>query len=135
MKLYFFAGFLFTLSSYALVAASVIALCLSSNPHWLRRSMFVLAITLLSASTIIAHAHAREWFIAYYSANAYELTTLQLRATGSSTAAYWVHVISPLVPQLFWFRRFRSRPGPALLIALAAVIPPTIDILIISRSP
>ena len=135
MKVFYIAGLLFTVSSYALVVAAFLGRWFSPIPTWLSRSMVVLSCTLLAASTVIAYAYAMELFISYYSTNAYERAAFQSRATGRYAAAYWFFIGSSFVPQLFWFRRFRSHPLPALVIALAAVIPPSIERFIVSPAP
>ena len=135
MKIFYVAGLLFTVSSWSLVVAASLGIWLSPTPMWLSRSIVVLSFILLAASTIVAYAYAMELFIACYGSNAYEWATFQARFTGIYAVVYWLFIGSSFVPQLFWFRRFRNRPLPALLIALAAVIPPTIERVIVSPTP
>lgn len=127
MKLFFVAGFLFTVTSYALAAVGIVGLCIPSVPAWLRRLLVVLSITLLAVSTVVAYAYAMELFVAYYGANAYERAAFRARASGWYAWAYWSFIVASLVPQLFWVRRFRNRPLPVLLISLGAVLPSAIE--------
>ena len=46
LKIFFLVGFLFTVSSYALIVASIPGLCLSPLPIWLSRAILVLSLTL-----------------------------------------------------------------------------------------
>jgi hypothetical protein len=135
MNIFYVAGLLFTISSWALVGVAFLGLWLSPMPIWLGRSMVVLSLVLLAASTVIAYAYATELFVACYGDNAFEWVGYQARVTSIYVAAYWLLVASSFVPQLFWFRRFRSRPLPALIIALAAAVPPAIERVIVSPAP
>jgi molybdopterin-containing oxidoreductase family membrane subunit len=58
---------------------------------------------------MVGYAYGLEFFIAWYSGNAYELFTFRNRAFGPYAWAYWTMVsCNVLVPQLFWFKRVRS---------------------------
>jgi hypothetical protein len=127
MKFFYVAGLLTTLSSYSLIVAAVIGLCVSSSPAWVTRAIVILAISLLVTSSIVAVAYIAELLIAYIGANAYERAAFQARATGLYAWAYWSVVGASLVPQFFWVRRFRSRPMPALLISIATVLSSAIE--------
>lgn len=127
MKFFFIAGLISTLTSYTLASLAAVGLCLTPVPVWLSRAIVVLAITLLAASTVIAVAYIAELLIAYIGANAYERAAFTVRITGVLAWVYWLAVGSSLAPQLFWVRRFRSRPLPALLISLAAILPSAIE--------
>jgi hypothetical protein len=126
---------LFPSTSYLLIVAALLGLCSSPTPIWLGRCILVLSIGLLAASTILVYAYGMELFIAHYSGDMSERADAVGRVTGLYAAAYWLFVGSAFVPQLFWFRRFRSRALPALLIALAATIPSAIWAIIGSPIP
>lgn len=127
MKVFVIAGLLSALTSYTLASLAAAGLCLRPAPVWLSRAIVVLAVILLAASTVIAAAYIAELLIAYVGANAYERAAFTVRITGVLAWAYWLTVGSSLAPQLFWVRRFRSRPLPALLISLAAVLPSVVE--------
>jgi Ni/Fe-hydrogenase subunit HybB-like protein len=69
-----------------------------------------MAKIILLTGTIVGYAYCMEFFIAYYSANPYELQTFQLRALhGPSTPYYYaMFICNVFAPQLFWFKRFRQ---------------------------
>ena len=57
---------------------------------------------------IVGTAYATEFFIAWYSANEYELFAFVNRATGPYAWAYWTMVSCNIIfPQLFWFKKLR----------------------------
>jgi molybdopterin-containing oxidoreductase family membrane subunit len=64
---------------------------------------------ILVTGMMVGYAYAVEMFIAVlYSGNPYEKFTFINRATGPFAWSYWIMVsCNVLVPQLFWFRRFR----------------------------
>jgi molybdopterin-containing oxidoreductase family membrane subunit len=74
---------------------------------------------LLMGSFVIGFVYAIEFFIAWYSGNSYELSTLVTRATGPYAWAYWTMVGSNVIaPQILWFRRARRTPWLILIVCL-----------------
>jgi molybdopterin-containing oxidoreductase family membrane subunit len=66
---------------------------------------------------MVGYAYALEFFMAWYSGNAYEVFTFKNRAFGQYAWAYWAMVTCNVVtPQFFWIRRLR-RSIPFLFIA------------------
>lgn len=64
---------------------------------------------MLATGMIVGYAYATEMFIAWYSGNPYEQYAFLNRATGPYWWAYWSMVAcNVLVPQIFWFKRFRE---------------------------
>ncbi|MBL8148801.1 MAG: polysulfide reductase NrfD [Blastocatellia bacterium] len=64
---------------------------------------------MLATGTIVGYAYATEFFIAWYSGNAYEKFTFLNRAFGPYAWAYWIMVSCNVIsPQLFWFKSLRS---------------------------
>jgi Ni/Fe-hydrogenase subunit HybB-like protein len=64
---------------------------------------------MLGTGLIVGFAYATEFFIAWYSGNAVERFTMVNRALGPYWWAFWIMVsCNVLVPQLFWFKRFRT---------------------------
>jgi len=62
----------------------------------------------LVTSGMVMLAYATEFFTALYSGSEYERFVFLNRAIGPMAWAYWIMVsCNVLVPQLFWFRRFR----------------------------
>ncbi len=64
---------------------------------------------ILLTGMLVGYAYSMEFFIAWYSGNEYELFTFINRAFGPYSWAYWTMVsCNVLVPQFFWFRKFRT---------------------------
>jgi molybdopterin-containing oxidoreductase family membrane subunit len=63
---------------------------------------------ILVTGMMVGYAYATEFFVALYSGNPFEKFTFLNRATGPFAWSYWIMVsCNVLVPQVFWFRRFR----------------------------
>jgi len=63
---------------------------------------------ILVTSMMVGYAYATEYFVALYSGNPFERFTFMNRAGGPYWWAYWTMVTcNVVVPQLFWFKRFR----------------------------
>ncbi|MGO9239275.1 MAG: NrfD/PsrC family molybdoenzyme membrane anchor subunit [Bryobacteraceae bacterium] len=66
---------------------------------------------ILATGSIVAFAYATEFFIAWYSGNLYERFASMNRFFGPYYWASWPMLIcNVVVPQLFWFRKFRTTP-------------------------
>ncbi|MFN7133672.1 MAG: NrfD/PsrC family molybdoenzyme membrane anchor subunit, partial [Myxococcales bacterium] len=64
---------------------------------------------ILATGMIVAYGYTMEHFIAWYSGSTYEAHTFINRATGHYAGIYWLMMFcNVLVPQLFWFERFRT---------------------------
>jgi len=63
---------------------------------------------ILLTGMMVGYAYATEFFTALYSGNQFERFTFMNRAGGPFFWAYWTMVTcNVVVPQIFWFRRFR----------------------------
>ena len=63
---------------------------------------------ILVTGMMVGYAYATEFFVALYSGSPFEKFTFLNRATGPFAWSYWIMVsCNVIVPQLFWFRRFR----------------------------
>ncbi len=72
---------------------------------------------MLVTGMMVGYAYSCEFFIAWYSGSIYESFAFINRAFGPYAWAYWTMVsCNVLVPQLFWFRRWR-RAIPVMFIA------------------
>jgi molybdopterin-containing oxidoreductase family membrane subunit len=72
---------------------------------------------MLVTGMMVGYAYACEFFIAWYSGSIYESFAFINRAFGPYAWAYWTMVsCNVLVPQLFWFRRWR-RSIPIMFVA------------------
>ncbi len=64
---------------------------------------------MLATGMIVGYAYAVEFFTAWYSGNPYERFVFLNRAIGPYAWAVWImFTCNVLVPQVFWFKRFRN---------------------------
>jgi molybdopterin-containing oxidoreductase family membrane subunit len=74
---------------------------------------------ILATGSMVGFAYATEFFIAWYSGNAYEGFTFLNRAFGPFAWAYWTMITcNVLVPQFFWFKRFRTSPYAIMVLCI-----------------
>ncbi len=74
---------------------------------------------ILVTGTIVGYAYATEFFIAWYSGEAYETFAFINRATGPYAWAYWIMVTCNVIsPQLFWFAKIRRSIVMTFIIAI-----------------
>ncbi|MCP4686123.1 MAG: polysulfide reductase NrfD [bacterium] len=64
---------------------------------------------MLLTGMMVGYSYACEFFIAWYSGNAYEQFAFINRAFGPYAWAYWIMIsCNVLIPQMFWFRKLRT---------------------------
>jgi molybdopterin-containing oxidoreductase family membrane subunit len=74
---------------------------------------------ILATSCMVGYAYAIELFIAWYGGNPYEQFAFFNRAMGPYAWAYWVMVTCNVaVPQLFWFKKWRTTPWMMMIVAV-----------------
>ncbi len=79
-------------------------------------------ITLVTGM-MVGFAYSMEFFIAWYSANKYELEAFQNRAFGPYWWAYWTMIsCNVLSPQVFWNKFCRQSPFVIFVVALLVTI-------------
>ncbi len=106
---YFVAGAVF--SGFAMVSTLMI---ISRQVFNLKDLMTMKHLELMNkimlvTGSLVGYAYSMEFFIAWYSGNAYERYVFINRATGPYWWAYWTMVTcNVLVPQVFWFKKFRT---------------------------
>jgi len=72
---------------------------------------------ILLTGMMVGYAYSSEFFIAWYSGNIYEQFAFINRAFGNYAWAYWIMIVcNVIVPQIFWFKKFR-RSIPVMFIA------------------
>jgi len=78
---------------------------------------------LLATGTMVGYAYGMEFFIAWYSGNAFESFVFINRAFGPYAWAYWIMIACNVgFPQLFWFKKIRrSIPITFVLVLLVNV--------------
>jgi Ni/Fe-hydrogenase subunit HybB-like protein len=69
---------------------------------------------------LVGLAYATEFYIAWYSGNPYEqYVFLNNRALGPYAWAYWTMIIcNSVIPQVFWFRRFRRNIAMMFIVSV-----------------
>src|SRR5262245_50932286 len=106
---YFVAGAIF--SGFAMVMTLMLvtrAVYGMKSVITMRHLELMNKIILLTGS-LVGYPYAMEFFIAAYSGNEYERYVFMNRAFGPYKWAYWTMITcNVLVPQLFWFKRFRT---------------------------
>jgi molybdopterin-containing oxidoreductase family membrane subunit len=106
---YFVAGAIF--SGFAMVVTLVIP-----TRHFFKleeiitlRHLENMSKIMLATGMMVGLAYSTEFFIAWYSGNAYESFTFLNRAFGPYAWAYWIMVsCNVIVPQIFWSKRVRT---------------------------
>lgn len=106
---YFVAGAVF--SGFAMVLTLVIPVrkFLGLKHVITERHLENLTKILLVTGLIVAYGYLMENFVAWYSGNEYESALFLNRRTGYYSHIYWLMLFcNVIVPQLFWFKRFRT---------------------------
>jgi Ni/Fe-hydrogenase subunit HybB-like protein len=113
---YFVAGAIF--SGFAMVMTLLVI------ARWLLNLQNLITIKhlenmnkiILVTGSIVGYAYATEFFISWYSGNAYERFTFINRSWGPYSWAYFTMITcNVLIPQLFWFKKIR-RSIPAMFV-------------------
>lgn len=70
--------------------------------------MEVMNKIIMMTGLMVGYAYGAEFLIAWYSGNDYERYVFMNRAMGPYAWSYWIMICcNVLIPQLFWFKRFR----------------------------
>jgi len=78
-----------------------------------------MAWIMLATGLIVFYSYLVELFMAWYSANEFEQYLIFNRIQGPYGAYYWALIVcNGIVPQLLWFRRFRSNTSALWIIAM-----------------
>ncbi|MCR4412852.1 MAG: polysulfide reductase NrfD [Thermoguttaceae bacterium] len=74
---------------------------------------------MLATGCMVGYAYAVEFFVAWYSGSGYERFAFLNRAFGPYAWAYWIMVsCNVVVPQLFWFKKWRTSPWRMVLVSV-----------------
>ncbi len=74
---------------------------------------------ILATGCMVGYAYALEVFASWYSGNQYEWFAMVNRAVGPYAWCYWTMVFcNVVVPQLFWFKSWRTSPWRMVLVAV-----------------
>jgi len=75
---------------------------------------------MLFAGLLVAYSYLVEIYVAWHSGNAFERAAFEYRIFGPMNWAFWSMITcNVVIPQLFWFRRFRTQ---LLLVWIVAVL-------------
>jgi Ni/Fe-hydrogenase subunit HybB-like protein len=106
---YFVAGAIY--SGFAMV------LCLMIPMRWAyhledmitMRHLNLMAQVMLATGTVVAYGYIMEAFMAFFSADRFEIYATANRSTGPYAAAYWCLIaFNVIIPQALWSKRVRS---------------------------
>jgi len=87
------------------------------------RHLDVMCRIILATSCMVGYAYATEFFTAWYGGNRYEQFAFLNRMQGPYAWAYWIMVTcNVLIPQLYWFKRFRTSPWLMVSVAICVNI-------------
>lgn len=107
---YFVAGAIF--GGFAMVLTLMIPVRAIYGLHDLITPKHIdnMAKIILFTGTIVGYAYCMEFFIAYYSANPYELQTFQMRSLYGPSVVYYycMFFCNVISPQIFWFKAARK---------------------------
>ena len=116
---YFVAGAIF--SGFAMVVSLMVVARWIYNLENLITTKHLenMCKVMLATGSIVGFAYGTEFFIAWYSGNPFERFTFINRAFGPYAWAYWTMITcNVVVPQFFWFRKFRTSPGLMFILSI-----------------
>jgi molybdopterin-containing oxidoreductase family membrane subunit len=118
---YFVAGAIY--SGFAMVLTLAIPLRAAYGLHDFitARHLQNMAKIMLATGLVVAYGYIMELFAAWYSANEFEMYTMQNRMLGPYAPAYWALILcNVIVPQALWSVRVRA--SPILLFVIAIIV-------------
>jgi molybdopterin-containing oxidoreductase family membrane subunit len=84
------------------------------------RHFDVMSKVMLASGLIVTYGYFGEIFYAWYSASIYEYFLIVNRTVGPYAWSYWALIIfNVLIPQLLWFKRFRTNLAVLLFVSVA----------------
>ncbi|MEW5983825.1 MAG: NrfD/PsrC family molybdoenzyme membrane anchor subunit [Acidobacteriota bacterium] len=106
---YFVAGAIYSGFAMVLTLAIPIRAASGLGDFITMKHLNVMAKVMLATGLIVAYGYTIEAFIAWYSGNHFEKFMMWNRVTGPYGWAYWMLILTNIaIPQLLWFRRFRT---------------------------
>jgi Ni/Fe-hydrogenase subunit HybB-like protein len=116
---YFVAGAIYSGFAMVLTLAIPIRAIYGLEDFITMRHLQNMAKVMLVTGLIVAYGYLTEAFIAWYSADPFELFVPRNRLMGPYAPAYWALIVCNIViPQALWFRRVRSTPIMLFVIAI-----------------
>jgi Ni/Fe-hydrogenase subunit HybB-like protein len=118
---YFVAGAIYSGFAMVLTLAIPIRAIYGLEDFITSRHLQNMAKVMLVTGLIVAYGYATEMFIAWYSADKYEIFVPWNRMTGPYGAVYWSLILcNVVIPQALWFKRVRT--SAAALFAVAIIV-------------
>ncbi|MEW5979148.1 MAG: NrfD/PsrC family molybdoenzyme membrane anchor subunit [Acidobacteriota bacterium] len=106
---YFVAGAIFAGFAMVLILAIPIRAFYGLEDFITLRHLENMAKIVLVTGLIVSYGYMMEAFMAWYSANAYELYMIKNRMTGPYGFYYWLLILcNALAPQVFWSKKMRT---------------------------
>ncbi|MFS4460256.1 NrfD/PsrC family molybdoenzyme membrane anchor subunit [Bdellovibrio sp. HCB2-146] len=106
---YFVAGAIFSGFAMVVTLMTLVRLGFKEFQNYITLDhMEVMNKIIMATGLMVGYAYASEFFIAWYSGNAYERFVFVNRAFGPYGWSYWTMVsCNVLIPQVFWFKSLR----------------------------
>ncbi len=106
---YFVAGAIFSGFAMVVTLMTLVRIGFKEFQNYITLDhMEVMNKIIMTTGMMVGYAYASEFFIAWYSGNAYERFVFVNRAFGPYGWAYWTMVTcNVLIPQIFWFKAMR----------------------------
>ncbi|HWN41524.1 MAG TPA: NrfD/PsrC family molybdoenzyme membrane anchor subunit [Thermoanaerobaculia bacterium] len=120
---YFVAGAIYAGFAMVLTLAIPLRAAFNLEDFITTRHLQNMAKVMLATGLIVVYGYMTELFFGWYSGNLYERFMLMNRATGPYKW-HWFALLfcNAVVPQLLWFRRFRTSPLWLFLIAIVVSV-------------
>jgi Ni/Fe-hydrogenase subunit HybB-like protein len=116
---YFVAGAIYSGFAMVLTLAIPIRAIYGLEDFITLRHLQNMAKVMLVTGLIVAYGYMTEAFIAWYSADKFEVFVPYNRMTGPYAPVYWALILcNVVIPQALWFRGVRSNPRLLFVIAL-----------------
>ena len=120
---YFVAGAIYSGFAMVLTLSIPIRAIYGLEDFITLRHLQNMAKVMLVTGLIVAYGYGIEMFIAWYSADKYEIFVPWNRITGPYGIAYWALILCNVaIPQVLWFRRARSNVIVLFVIAIVVNI-------------
>jgi Ni/Fe-hydrogenase subunit HybB-like protein len=116
---YFVAGAIYSGFAMVLTLAIPIRAIYGLEDFITLRHLENMAKVMLVTGLIVAYGYMTEMFIAWYSADRFEMFVPWNRMTGPYGAAYWALILcNVVIPQLLWFKRTRTNVYALFVLAI-----------------
>jgi Ni/Fe-hydrogenase subunit HybB-like protein len=119
---YFVAGAIFSGFGMVITLMTLVRIGFKEFQNYITIDhMEVMNKIIMATGLMVGYAYGSEFFVAWYSGNAFESFTFYNRATGPYAWAYWIMIsCNVLIPQIFWFKSMR-RNIPVMFIVSICV--------------